>query len=146
MSHNPILTLTQYTPDQYTNNINKGQIHHWVYPICPDIISLHPYTNFHIYCRLYMQPQIQLLAQDIITSNGFYCITKQRPNNILIYFNLIILWNCNFNSFNFKNLCNLARHKYKTPWGLHRDVETCRSVHYIKRCCCDIYLCISWLK
>jgi hypothetical protein len=42
------------------------------------------------------------LAQDIIMSK-FYCITKWRPNNILKYFNLIILWKCNFYSFNFKN-------------------------------------------
>ena len=28
---------------------------------------------------------------------------------------LVILWNCDFNSFNFKNLCNLTRHKCKTP-------------------------------
>jgi hypothetical protein len=48
------------------------------------------------------------LAQDIIKSNRFYCVTKQRLNNILI-----ILWNFNFNSFNFKNLCNLARRKCK---------------------------------
>jgi len=43
----------------------------------------------------------------------------------------MILWNCNFDSFNLKNLCNLARHKCKTPWWWHRNVETSRSVHYI---------------
>jgi len=33
------------------------------------------------------------LAQDIITSNRFYCVTKQRSNNILIYFNNFMeLW------------------------------------------------------
>jgi len=37
-------------------------------------------------------------------------ITKQRIN-ILIYFR----WNCDFNGFNFKELCNLARDKCKTP-------------------------------
>jgi len=37
--------------------------------------------------------QYTLLAQDIITPNKFYCITKWQPNNIWIYFNLIILWN-----------------------------------------------------
>jgi len=34
-----------------------------------------------------MQPQYTLLAQETITLNRFYCITKQRLNNILIYFN-----------------------------------------------------------
>jgi len=53
-----------------------------------------------------MQTQITLLAQEIITSKRFYCIIKERLNNILI-----ILWNCNFNSLNVKNLCNSARHK-----------------------------------
>jgi len=44
-----------------------------------------------------------------------------------------ILWNCNFNSLNLKNLRNLARHKiFETPWGWHRDVETCKGEHYIK--------------
>ena len=71
-----------------------------------------------------------LLARDIIMLNRFYCINKQRPNSVLIYSNLVVLWNSNFNSFNFKNLRNLARHKCKTPWGWHRDVETCRSIHY----------------
>jgi len=28
-----------------------------------------------------------MLAQEIIMSNRFYCITKQRLNNILIYLN-----------------------------------------------------------
>jgi len=32
-----------------------------------------------------------------------------------MYFNLVILWNCNFNSFNFKNLCNLAGTNVKLP-------------------------------
>jgi hypothetical protein len=52
-----------------------------------------------------------MLAQDILRSHRIYCITQRRPNNILIHFNLIILWKCNFNSLNFKNLRNLARHK-----------------------------------
>jgi len=66
-----------------------------------------------------------LFAQEIITSNIFYCITKQRLNNSN-YFNyfLIILWKCGFNIFNYKNLCNLARHKCKTPWWWQRNVET----------------------
>jgi len=44
-----------------------------------------------------------LLAQVVITLNKFYCITKCWPNNILIYFNLVILWNCNFYRFSFKD-------------------------------------------
>jgi hypothetical protein len=59
-----------------------------------------------------------LLAQDIITSHRIYCITQQQPNNILIYFNLIIIRNCNFNSLNFKNLLNLAWHKF---FKMHED-------------------------
>ena len=58
-----------------------------------------------------------LLAEDIITSKGICCITQRRLNNILICFYLIILWNCNFNRFNFRSLCNLARHKCKTHCG-----------------------------
>jgi hypothetical protein len=53
-----------------------------------------------------------LLAKCIIMSHRIYCITQWWPNNILIYLNLIILWNCNFNSLNFKNICNLLRHKF----------------------------------
>ena len=87
-----------------------------------------------------------ILAQYIITTNRLYSITKQRQNNILINYNQIILWNFNFNNFVYKNLCNLARHKYKTPWGWHRDVEICRSVHYWKRYCCDIHLCVGLWK
>jgi len=52
-----------------------------------------------------------MLAQNIITSHRIFYITQRRPNNILIHTNLIILWNFNFNSLNFKNLRNLARHK-----------------------------------
>jgi hypothetical protein len=85
-----------------------------------------------------------LLAQDVITSNRFYCITKQRPNNILIYFILRILWNFIFNNLNFNNWCNLAIHKCKTPWWWHRDVKTCRSIYYINRSCCYVSLCICW--
>jgi hypothetical protein len=74
-----------------------------------------------------------LLAQEIITSNKFDSIIKQRLNNILI-----ILWNHDLNSFNFKNLYNMARHKCKTPWWWHRNIKTCRSIYYVKRYCCDI--------
>jgi len=113
------LFVAQYTPDQHTNNSNRG---------------------------LFMRPQNTRLAQNILTSHRMYHIARLRPNNILIYFNLIILWNCNFNSLNFKNLCNLARYKiFETPWGWHRDVETCNCEHYIKRQCCDRHLCIGWL-
>jgi len=89
-----------------------------------------------------------LFAQDIVTSNWFYCIIQRQSNNILIYFYLKLLWNCNFNHFIFKNLCNLARHKCKTLCGWHRNVEPCRSMHYIKRYCCDIYICalVGWNK
>ena len=61
-------------------------------------------------------------------------ITQRRPNNILIYFNLIILWNCNINSHNFKNLRNLARHKFlKLPEGDTEMSKHVGSEHYIKR-------------
>jgi hypothetical protein len=44
-----------------------------------------------------------------------------------LYMCLAKLYDCDFNSFNFKNLCNLARHKCKIPWWWHRNVETCSS-------------------
>jgi hypothetical protein len=118
MWHNPMSTPTQFATDQHTK-ITKG---------------------------MYLHSQTHTLAQDIITQYRVYCIVKRRPNYILINFNIIILWKCNFNSFNFKKWCNSRRHKYKTPWGCHTDVETCRSVHYIKRYCCVIYLYVGWLK
>jgi hypothetical protein len=84
------LFIVQYTPDQHTNNSKKG---------------------------LYMKPQKKtLLGQNIITSHRMHRINRRRPNSVLIYFNLIIFCNCNFNGFNFKNPCNLARHKiFETP-------------------------------
>ena len=63
-----------------------------------------------------------LLAQEITTSSRFNCIIKQRLNNILI-----ILWNCNFNSLNVKNLCNLARHKC-TKHHSDDDIEMSKNV------------------
>jgi hypothetical protein len=56
-------------------------------------------TRDYIYNHRYA-----LLTQDIVMSHRLYCITQRRPNNILVYFNPIILWNCNFNSVNFKNV------------------------------------------
>jgi hypothetical protein len=50
----------------------------------------------------------------------------------------MILRKCDINSFNLKNLCNLERHKCKTAWKWHRNVETWRSIYYIKRYSCDI--------
>ena len=49
----------------------------------------------------------------------------------------MILWNCDVNSFSFKNVCSLTRHKCETPWWWHGNVETCSSIYYIKRHCCD---------
>jgi hypothetical protein len=43
----------------------------------------------------------KLLSQCPVTFHKLHRITQQQPSN----FNLIILWNCNFNSFNFKKLC-----------------------------------------
>ena len=57
--------------------------------------------------------------------NDFYII-KQRLKNILI-------WNCDFIKFNFKNLHNMARHKCKTPCWWHRNVKTCGNMYYIQR-------------
>jgi len=42
-----------------------------------------------------------------------YCVNND--DKIIFYYTLINLKNCNFKSFSFKNLCNLARHKCKTP-------------------------------
>jgi hypothetical protein len=64
-------------------------------------------------CTYNLQSQKNtLLAQYITTLHRVYYITQQQPNDILTYFNLLILWNCNFNSHNFKNSCNLMRHKF----------------------------------
>ena len=51
-----------------------------------------------------------------------------------------VLQLCLANLYNrkFKNLCILARHKCKTPWWWHRNVETCSSIYDIKLYCCDI--------
>ena len=40
--------------------INKSIIKYIQY--VHDIISIDPYTKFHIYCRLYMQPQIHTVC------------------------------------------------------------------------------------
>jgi len=42
-----------------------------------------------------------------------------------------MLRNCDFNNFKYKNLCNLARHKHKTPWWWNWNVETCRRIYYV---------------
>jgi hypothetical protein len=80
----------KYMPDQHTNNNNN---------------------NNNNNKGLYMQPQKTLLPQGIITAHRIYCIIQRHPNKNLIYFNLTILGNFNVNNLNFKNLCNLARHK-----------------------------------
>ena len=43
----------------------------------------------------------------------------------------IILWKCYVNSFNFKNICNLARHKCQTLWWWNRNIEICRGIYYV---------------
>ena len=113
-SHNPITTPTQYTSDQHTNNIKKDKSIIKYIQYVHDIISIYPYTNFIFIADCICSHKYTLLAQDIKMSNRFCCIAKRRPNNIFVYFNLIILRNCNFNSFNFDNFCNLSRHKSKT--------------------------------
>ena len=89
-----------------------------------------------------------MLAQAIITSHTIYCITQQQPSNILIYFNLIILLNCNFNSVNFNNSCILARHKF---WKLPEDDKEmlkCVGVNITWRDSVVIYICalVGWNK
>ena len=97
------------------------------------------YTSLSIFTTsTIMYPYIHIIS-DCIYSHK-YRITKRRPNNVLVYFNLNNLWNCNFNSFSFRNLCNLAGHKCKTPWWWLRYDETCRGVHYIKTYCFGIYI------
>ena len=44
----------------------------------------------------------------------------------------------------FLKLCNLARHKCETLWWWYRNVETCRSIYYIKIYCCDIYIIVHF--
>ena len=53
-----------------------------------------------------------VLSHDIITFHRIYRVTQRRRNNCLIYFNLKVLWKCNFNSLTVKNVCNLARHEF----------------------------------
>jgi hypothetical protein len=52
-----------YTPDQLTKNINRG---------------------------LCMQPEVRTAAQETVTSNIIHCVTEQRLNTILVYFNNFI--------------------------------------------------------
>jgi len=65
-----------YTPDQD------------IYYIDRDCICSHKYIQF---------------AQEIVTSNIFYCIIKQRLNNILI-----VLWHFDLNTSNFKKYLKLS--------------------------------------
>jgi len=55
---------------------------------------------------------------------------------------LVILWNCDFNSFDFKNLCNLPSHKCKLP---DDDIEMWKHVGAYTGCftTCGHY-CRSW--
>jgi len=108
MSYNLIPTQlsTHQTSTPATSKSGESIIKYIQY--VHNIISIYPYTNVHIIADCISSHKYTLLAQDIIMSNRFYCITKGRPNNIAIYYNLIILWNCNFNSFSFKN-CELSK-------------------------------------
>jgi len=90
---------------------------------------------------LYTEPQKRTSWKKIIMSNRFYCTTKQRFNNILIYLNNFM--ENNYNKFKLKNLRILARHKGKTPWRWHKNFETYRSMYYTKRYFCDII--VRWL-
>ena len=41
----------------------------------------------------------------------------------------------------------VARRRYGTPWWWHGNVETCRTINYIKRHHCNVYFCdINLLK
>jgi hypothetical protein len=73
-----MLSILMHVPSEYTPNSTLTTS-------ARDCICSHKHT---------------LLTQDIITSKGFYCITQRQPNNILIYFYVIIFWNFNFNRFN----------------------------------------------
>jgi hypothetical protein len=88
------------------------------------------------------------ILQDIIPSHRIYCITQRRPNNIFMYLNLIILWNYNFDSLNFKNLRNLARHKFLKL--REDDTEMSKRVRVNIICEDKVVVCIcalvSWNK
>jgi hypothetical protein len=79
-----------------------------------DVISIYTCNNERpcLLQNVFAATNNTLLAPEIITSNRFYCINKQRLNNILIYFSNFM--DCDVNSFNFKNVRNLARYKCKT--------------------------------
>ena len=83
-----------------------------------------------------------VLVWHVLQRQTDFCITKQRLNNILI-----ILSKCYVHSFNFKNICNLARHNCKTLWWWNRNIEISRGIYYIE----DIvviytYLLTPWCK
>jgi len=99
-------------------------------------------SSFHQYCILFLflfQPtNIQICIY--ITTVSLYI--KYTPT----CFGISVSSSGSF------TLCLAILHKFlklkllKTSWGWRRDVETCRSVNYVKRFCCDIHFCISWFK
>jgi hypothetical protein len=66
-----------------------------------------------------------LSSQDIETSHRLHCIIQPPPNNILMYLKLIMLGDSNYESYNFKNLRNLAKYKI---WNSLRMTQMCRNM------------------
>jgi len=131
---------------------------------CFVLLFLFQPTNTQIYITtLYLYIIFTLTCFDIsVLSSGrfkIFCLAKFRRflrlrllklqfHKILIYFNLIILCNCTFNSLNIKNLPNLARRKMlKLP---EDDTEMSKHtrVNIIWRYSVVIYICVlvCWNK
>ena len=99
---------------------NACTVHHTVFIISNYLSTRQTNTQSTVTMDCIYSHINTLLAQETVTSHGLYCITQRQSNN----FNLIILRNCCFNSFNLNNLRNLAKYKFlKLPEG----VETCMS-------------------
>ena len=87
---------------------------HWViqYSLCNVTVS----CERSVFMWLHIQSLVTVLcllvwhddSRDTVTSYRLYCITQWQPNN----FHLIILWNCNFKSFNSNNWCTVAKYKF----------------------------------
>jgi hypothetical protein len=124
--HNNILYLKYYivvlteTRNCFVVYFNACTLHHTVFITNSYLSTRQTNTQATVTMDCIYSHINTLLAQEIVTSHGLYCITQRQSNN----FNLIILWNCCFNSFNLNNVCNLAKYKFlKLPEG----IETCMS-------------------
>ena len=102
---------------------------------CILIVCITP-KIFTITSQWYISQQYLFILYTLLHVSTFLC-----HHQGVLHLCLVNLHNCVFNSFNFKNLCTLARQKCKTPWLWIRNVETCSSIYYIKWYSWVIYCC-----